>query len=222
LVEPADNSQKARKRRALLGAASRLFLDEGFDGTTMDMVAASAGVSKPTLYNHFPSKDRLFAAVVDETTVEVSSVMAAVAAALEEGADVAAALSDLARALLDALLQPDVVRLRRLVISTADRFPEVSSHWYDNGFGRVLGTLADCLARLTERGVLRTPDPLSAAQHFVGLVLWIPMNQVMFQVGARGLEAGRLQAQARSGVEAFLHGYSALQRGKTERARPDA
>lgn len=202
-----EESQAVRKRSVILEAAQRLFLDRGFDGTTMDHVTAAAGVSKPTLYNHFASKDALFAAVVDATTVEVGGVMKAMAATSAEGADIPVALEDLAMAFLDVLMQPDLIRLRRLVISTADRHPEISRHWYDAGFGRVLQALAEAFSQLDARGVLACDDTAAAAEHFAGLVLWIPMNQAMFRGGATKLTRSQATMMAKRAVTAFLVGY---------------
>jgi TetR/AcrR family transcriptional regulator of autoinduction and epiphytic fitness len=53
-----------RKRAAVIGAAIEEFLAAGFDATSMDRIAARAGVSKRTVYNHFPSKEALFAAIL--------------------------------------------------------------------------------------------------------------------------------------------------------------
>jgi TetR/AcrR family transcriptional repressor of mexJK operon len=72
------------------------------------------------------------------------------------------------------------LRLRRLVIANADRVPELGFTWFERGFGRVLATLATCFDRLAERQLLHLDDPLLAANHFSGLLLWIPVNQAMF------------------------------------------
>ena len=53
------------KRAAILNVAKRLFTTQGFDGTSMDAIAAAAGVSKLTVYSHFQDKERLFAAAVE-------------------------------------------------------------------------------------------------------------------------------------------------------------
>lgn len=54
-----------RKREAIVQAAIGEFREHGFNGTSMDRVAAAAEVSKRTVYNHFPSKDELFGAILD-------------------------------------------------------------------------------------------------------------------------------------------------------------
>ena len=69
LNEPSSCSRReARKRdrqEMILEVAQRYFLDHGYAGTTMSRIAAALGGSKGTLWSHFPSKDALFAAVLD-------------------------------------------------------------------------------------------------------------------------------------------------------------
>jgi TetR/AcrR family transcriptional repressor of mexJK operon len=97
--------------------------------------------------------------------------------------------------------------VRRLVIANADRFPELGRAWYQRGFERVLVTLAGCFQRLADRGLLQLDDPLLAAHHFVGQLLWIPMNQVMF-TGDNLLETeDDVRRYAHAAVRAFLAGY---------------
>jgi TetR/AcrR family transcriptional regulator of autoinduction and epiphytic fitness len=55
-----------RKREAIIQAAIAEFRDNGFKVTSMDNIAARAGVSKRTVYNHFPSKDELFAGILTQ------------------------------------------------------------------------------------------------------------------------------------------------------------
>jgi len=91
-----------------------------------------------------------------------------------------------------------VLQLRRLVIGEADRFPELSLTYWERGFERGLATVADGLRGLAERGLLRLDDAHVAAQHFAGLILWVPMNDVMFrgaaaQLARRGARAHRTQ-----------------------------
>jgi hypothetical protein len=90
-------------------------------------------------------------------------------------------LCALADGFLRGLLQPDVVRLRRLVIAEADRFPEIGRAWFDRGFNRALVILGEAMRRLADRGLLQgLADPALAAYQFAGLVMYQPMNQVMF------------------------------------------
>jgi TetR/AcrR family transcriptional regulator of autoinduction and epiphytic fitness len=63
---PEPSRLTDRKREAILQAAIEQFRAYGFEATSMDKIAASAEVSKRTVYNHFPSKDDLFAAILQE------------------------------------------------------------------------------------------------------------------------------------------------------------
>jgi TetR/AcrR family transcriptional regulator of autoinduction and epiphytic fitness len=63
-----------RKRQAIVDAAIGEFRSTGFESTSMDKIAASAGVSKRTVYNHFPSKDELFAQILHELWTSIASM----------------------------------------------------------------------------------------------------------------------------------------------------
>ena len=70
-METNSESRSDRKRKTLLLAATKVFLDKGYDCTSMDDVAAKAAVSKPTVYKYFSDKERLFAEIVRATTGEI-------------------------------------------------------------------------------------------------------------------------------------------------------
>src|SRR5882724_10711396 len=139
LMEAEGESRSARKRRTIVEAAASVFLEKGYDCTTMDDVATLAAVSKPTVYKYFSDKERLFAEVVRATTDEVDGLVRIVADTLADTRDVEKGLAELARRFMASLMQPQVLRLRRLVIANADRFPDVGRIWYEQGFERVLG-----------------------------------------------------------------------------------
>ncbi|MFC5418626.1 TetR/AcrR family transcriptional regulator [Bosea eneae] len=195
-----------RKRGAVLEAATSLFLAKGYDGTTMDEVAALAAVSKPTLYRYFADKERLYAAIVAATTDNIDGLLRLVAEELAASHDPREGLSRLAGKFLTTLMQPDLLRLRRLVIANAERFPEVGQGWFSGGFERVLETLSAAFQRYAAKGRLRIDDPLMAANHFAGLLLWIPLNRAMFS-GKCDSDPAELVRYAQAGVDAFLRGY---------------
>jgi TetR/AcrR family transcriptional repressor of mexJK operon len=207
-MESHDESRSARKRRAIVEAATTAFLSKGYLGTNMDEIAALAAVSKRTVYRHFVEKDRLFTEIVLATTDEMAGLVRQLADRLADSHDVSGDLGELARRFLAALMQPRVVQLRRLVIANVDRFPDLGRTWYERGFGRALATLAGSFQRLAERGLLRLDDPVLATHHFVGQLLWIPTNQVMF-TGENPLETeADLERYADAAVRAFLAGHS--------------
>jgi TetR/AcrR family transcriptional repressor of mexJK operon len=123
-------------------------------------------------------------------------------------------LRRLGASLLSALMQPDVLRLRRLVISCADRFPEIGSAWYAQGFEQVLTTLATKIGALTDSRHLAASDPLAAAEHFVGLLLWIPINRAMFTGIDAPLSSRDISRHSDAAVSAFLGAYGAPVSGR--------
>jgi TetR/AcrR family transcriptional regulator, mexJK operon transcriptional repressor len=211
-------TRSARKRRAIVEAATSAFLDKGYDGTTMDDVATRAAVSKPTVYSHFADKEQLFAEIVRTTADQVDDLVRLVAGTLFDPGDLENDLTELAYRLITALMQPPMLRLRRLVIANADRFPDVGRIWYQLGFERVLATLAACFQRLADHGLVRVDDPLLAANHFVGLLLWIPLNKAMFS-GDHRISKADLERYATAAVHAFLAGYGRSSR-TARRRRP--
>jgi TetR/AcrR family transcriptional regulator, mexJK operon transcriptional repressor len=210
-MEAPAESRSDRKRKALLLAATEIFLDKGYDGTSMDDVAAKAAVSKPTVYKYFSDKERLFAEIVRATSGEIDSLVRLVTETMVGQTSVESGLIVLARRFITSLMQPRVLRLRRLVIANADRFPELGRSWYEQGFERVLATLAVSFRGLADRGLLRMDDPRIAANHFVGLLLWIPINKAMFTGDHRSSPA-ELERSAVAAVHAFLAGYGSTSR----------
>ncbi|MGP3955237.1 TetR/AcrR family transcriptional regulator C-terminal domain-containing protein [Nonomuraea sp. 3N208] len=205
----AEEGRTARKRRAILNAATEVFLRHGYLGASMDEVAARAAVSKQTVYKQFEDKEHLFAEIILGTTVQlVEGLAQAYANTLDEAADVRQAFRDLARRLLDSLTQPDVLQLRRLVIAEADRFPDVSAAWFEGAFHPALVLLGESMTQLADRGMLRElPDPTLAAYQFAGLVMYKPMNQVMFAGTAARPAADELEHIADRAAEVFLAAY---------------
>lgn len=199
----------AQKRRAILNAATEVFLQHGYLGASMDEVAARAAVSKQTVYKQFEDKKHLFAEVILGPILQaVGRYEQAYADTLDGADDVRQALGDLARRYFDHLTQPGVIQLRRLVLAEADRFPDISGAWFERAFHRTLVLLGESLARLAGRGMLRElPDPTLAAYQFAGLIMYKPMNQMMFAGTHSAPSAEELERIADQAVEMFLAAY---------------
>jgi TetR/AcrR family transcriptional repressor of mexJK operon len=172
----------------------------------MDDIARLAEVSKQTVYKHFADKEKLFAEIVLATTGGVETMVDLVADIPADAASLDENLNRLARRFLGALTEPRVLSLRRLIIANADAFPELGAAWYEQGFERVLDTLAAAFGRLADAGLLRMEDPLLAAHHFAGLLLWIPVNKAMFTGSLQHTETD-LDHYAAAAVRAFLAAY---------------
>jgi TetR/AcrR family transcriptional repressor of mexJK operon len=208
-----------RKHQSMVDAARRLFLEQGYEGTSMEQIAVKAGVSKQTVYKHFADKQKLFSEIVLATTSQVDRIVGLIAGPMVETRDLKRDLTLLGRQFIAELMHPPVLRLRRLVIANADRMPDLGRTWYEQGFERVLGTLAATFAALSRRRLLSVEDPLIAAHHFVGLLLWIPVNRAMFTGNEEPYTKAALDRYADSAVRAFLAAYAAKGKAGTTSAR---
>ncbi|CRK59011.1 Transcriptional regulator, TetR family [Alloactinosynnema sp. L-07] len=209
-MDPQQGGRTASKRRAILSAATEVFLNNGYLGASMDEVAAKAAVSKQTVYKQFADKEHLFAEIILGTTLQVVEGFAtAFGSALDEATDVREGFRDLAHRFLDTLMEPRVLRLRRLVLAEADRFPQVSGAWFERGFHQSLVLLGESMQRLVDRGLLRPlSDPTLAAYHFAGLVMYKPMNQVMFAGTEAGPSVAEIDDLADRAADVFLAAYN--------------
>jgi TetR/AcrR family transcriptional regulator, mexJK operon transcriptional repressor len=198
-----------RKRRAILDAATELFLSEGFAGASMESIAARARVSKPTVYQHFADKQRLFAQIVRDTIDRFTEPFYDEIVNVTDGGDVQEHLRDLARRLLTAVMQPQLLRLRRLIIGEAGRFPELGRTFEERGPDRAIAALTATFERLAEKGTLRLDDPALAAAHFNWLVLSIPLNHAMITGDDRALTPRELRRYADGAVRLFLAAHLA-------------
>jgi TetR/AcrR family transcriptional regulator, mexJK operon transcriptional repressor len=118
------------KRDAILDAATRMFLAQGYSAVSMDAIALAAPVSKPTLYNYFPGKPALFAAVVASVCTRMT---AAVDTALKDDGDLRSDLRIIARAYVDIVYSPECLALYRVIIAELKNFPELGQLAYDSG-----------------------------------------------------------------------------------------
>jgi TetR/AcrR family transcriptional repressor of mexJK operon len=206
-----EERQSARKRRAIIEAATTAFLRDGYRGTSMDEVAAVAGVSKQTVYKHFANKERLFSEIVTSTVNEASNPVHQEVLDLQDTGDIDADLRDLARRQLALVMQPRIVQLRRLVIAEASRFPELGRSFYEQGPQRTIAALATTFERLAARGVLQLEDPLVAAAQFNWLIMSAPLNDAMLLGDEGPPDPADLDRWADAGVRTFLAAFGARQ-----------
>lgn len=154
--------RRSKKREAILQAARDLFLREGFPGTSMDAISAHAGVSKATVYAHFPSKHDLFSAVLsDVTTAYIRLSEEVLDAPLEEG------MRLIARRFLDMITKPEALTIFRTMINSGEEFPDMVETFRAAGPRPVIGAVANYFRVQSDRGRLSVPDPKLAATIFL-------------------------------------------------------
>ena len=172
----------------------------------MDEVALRAAASKVTVYKHFAHKQSLFEAVVSTAMADAEVSTRTLVERLGASEDLEQDLRRFARQHIVDVTRPELLRLRRMIIAEAHRFPELAHQWHRLGPERGHQSLAREIKALTARGALRVTDPLLAAQQLNYLIISVPVNEAMFldelRIGPR-----RLQRFADEAVRVFLAAY---------------
>jgi TetR/AcrR family transcriptional repressor of mexJK operon len=194
------------KSRAIIDAARRVFLTHGFVGGSVDAIAAAAGVSKQTIYNHYGDKDALFRAVVRASQPDVDTRVAAMEQTLSGSTDLAADLRLAGRRWVTEALDPGVASLRRLVIAEWDRHPWLLDEWRRAGRTQE-AALGRAIAHQQARGALEVPDPARAAHQLLLLTVTEALTRAVY--GARRLSGTEVADVVDSGVDMWLRAYQA-------------
>jgi TetR/AcrR family transcriptional repressor of mexJK operon len=198
----------ANKRQIIAKAATVVFLRDGYVAASMDEVAAVARVAKQTVYKHFGSKEQLFLAVIhDAINGVLDEFFAALADSFPGPEDLEGDLVRLGRILLTRILDPELMALRRLVISEVGRFPQLGKAWYESGPAALANALSHSLQQLAEHGQLTIDDPAAAASDFNWLVVSKPQNMVLFGV-VDAFTPTQIEAFVQSAVRVFLAAYT--------------
>lgn len=196
---PPCGDPAAARRKAFIDAARAGFFAKGYAGTTMSSIAARVGGSKTTLWSYFPSKEDLFAAVVDDI---VGQYGAALQVDLPRDGDVVTVLRGFATVLMSTLLSDPILSLYQLVVGESRRFPHLAQTFYDRAPRRGKERLALWMADKMERGELRRGDPMQAVYHFAGLC-----QSGLYQHAVLGLPEGRdgdrLEADIDAAIDTF-------------------
>lgn len=155
------------KHEAILKAATRLFLKNGYTNTSMDAIADAACVTKQTVYSHYKNKDTLFSHML-----AMLSEKYAPPAALGTGANkpVEELLYEIGHAFLAMLTSYEGMATTRLVISEVQSHPKLAQRYYEDGTLRTISMLAQFLDTQNKRGKLAIADTESAASYFFAML----------------------------------------------------
>jgi TetR/AcrR family transcriptional repressor of mexJK operon len=150
-------------RQRLLDAACEAFREEGYQ-VSIDRIAARAQVARQTVYNHFPSKEALFAEVVRHA---IQSVLVT----LDRDGDVRATLLGFSEAYRAKILSSDGIAIFRTLTAEAPRFPALAKQFFRQGPLTTRKRLAEYLARAMEEGRLKRDDPDFAAEMLTAMLV---------------------------------------------------
>jgi TetR/AcrR family transcriptional repressor of mexJK operon len=155
------------KRAAILEAAKTLFLRHGYDGSSMDAIAAEAGVSKLTVYSHFTDKETLFSfAVQSKCQQQVPEMLFELA----DGAPIEGVLLNIGRSFHQLINSAESIELHRVLITRGAQSAKLSQMFFDAGPQRLLNEMEQLLIKANATGQLKIAKPLNAADQFFSLV----------------------------------------------------
>ncbi|ROM52525.1 TetR family transcriptional regulator [Pseudomonas poae] len=191
-----------RKREAIIAAAIAEFRANGFEVTSMDKIAATAGVSKRTVYNHFPSKEELFAEILHQ-------LWASTAAQLDVVYTGDRPLRDQLRGLLEAKMKmmsdANFLDLARVAIAATIHSPERAQDMVNRLSQREEG-FTQWVRAARDDGRLSCSDPAFAAHQIQSLLkafaFWPQIT-----LGQPTLDAAAQADVIDSAIDLFLAGY---------------
>ncbi|MCU0902953.1 MAG: TetR/AcrR family transcriptional regulator [Tabrizicola sp.] len=198
---PRRQQNRLHRERAILDAALTVFAAQGYSGTTMDAVAAEAGVTKPTLYSYFPSKEQLFQAMMLDKRDVMLDVFRHPTGCM------VADLHGFAWAYADTVMRPEMLSLARLIIGEVSRFPDIGRAYQASGPDRLLRGIMRYLDSQRAAGRLAFEDAELAAQDLWGLILSAPRTEALYMPD-RIPDRDRLARYVANGLRVFLKAYS--------------
>ena len=194
-------AEATRLDNDLREAALRLFLDRGYDGTSMEAIAQAAGTTKVTVYTRFQSKEELFSSVLwwalqrgDWPQAEPDP---------ENLDDLNGALWSIAQAAIKRALDPAMVKLSRIAATHALRFPDIARRTLLAGVSSRYQLVVELLKRHAAKGTIVADDPGILAEHFLAMVSGAPARLALFNI-ARANPAQ--QHRLRVAVDLFVRG----------------
>jgi TetR/AcrR family transcriptional repressor of mexJK operon len=155
------------KRAAILDVAKRLFTTHGFEGTSMDAIAAAAGVSKLTVYSHFQDKERLFTAAVAcvcQEQMPPELFMADLKGPIRKQ------LLTIARAFFALVTSDEALSVHRTIVANARQSPKLAQLFWEAGPKRTQEAFESFLRQEVEAGKLDIPDLHRASSQFFCLL----------------------------------------------------
>ncbi|WP_199192679.1 TetR/AcrR family transcriptional regulator [Allosphingosinicella deserti] len=196
-------ARRQEREKAILEVARDSFLKEGYAATSMSAIASELGGSKTTLWSYFPSKEALFAAVLE---AEIGRFRDELIATLAPSGQVEDTLRRFSTALLGKITHPHSIRLHRIIAGEVERFPEIGRIFYERAPKQTQKRLAGYLGDAMERGQLRSTDPMLAAQQLVALLQaqLYPRRLWGVETGTQGSIADEVEAA----LDTFLRAYA--------------
>jgi TetR/AcrR family transcriptional regulator, mexJK operon transcriptional repressor len=185
----------------IVDVATRLFLESSFEAVSVDLIAATARISKQTFYARFASKEVLFAAVIRKGS---SDLLAPAVTESSRDGQIEATLIKIGLELMKRALAPAAVALDRLVSSEAHQFPQIALAYYENTL-HARGLMADVFSNCMRDGQIRSMDAGVLAEQFMFAVVDGPVRAIVLS-GKIAKADKNLRERVASAVGLFLDG----------------
>jgi AcrR family transcriptional regulator len=160
---PPVGEEDSAKRRQILDGARKVFMDLGFDGSSMGEIARAAGVSKGTLYVYFADKCALFESIVEHEKLEQGKAVFNLA----PERDAVTTLNEFGRAYIGLLCRPGGGSAIRTVMSIAERMPDVGRRFYEAVLAHSIRQVGAYLDARVQAAELKIDDTELAAAQFM-------------------------------------------------------
>lgn len=196
---------RAETRRVeILQIALLLFGENGFDGTSMDMIAKKCGFSKALLYQYYDSKESLYSAVMKETPFHYNflSIQPEI-----EKEDLLSAIKKIGLAYLSIFKTPERLAFTRAIIADSNKHPDVGPIYHKNGIGYVSNCVTNCLEKAKDQ-LLPDIDLALAAKTYVGSLFGLAV-QYRVVVGVERTYSD--EEIVNTSAEIFIRGISRVQ-----------
>ena len=180
-LAPACTSRGDLRREAIVRAATELFLERGYGGTSIAAVNQRAGGSRTAIYQYFGSKEALFGAIIAQKCGEIVQILAEPHFASLPPHE---ALTRFGLRMAELVLAPEGIALMRVVIADSARFPELARIFHQAGPTAGRARLAAYLAEQQARGTLRIADAHASARLFADMILGTFQTEALLGIGA--------------------------------------
>lgn len=171
--------KRGRKYDQVVAGARKVFLAQGFEGASVDLIAREAGVSKATLYSYFPDKRILFVEVAKQECAAQADRALQVDAT---DVPVRQMLTGMAYKMMEFLTSDFAQRIFRICVAESDRFPELGQEFYASGPKLLEDRLTEYFQHACARGELKIEDVSLAAMQFQELMKSEIFVQMVFNI----------------------------------------
>jgi AcrR family transcriptional regulator len=189
------------RRQHLITTALELFASQGYEGTTTREIAHECGVTEAIIFRHFPTKESLYWAVIEEQ-INVRGSGPRLRRMLSADIDELTRFTRIAEDILRRNSEDS--KFFRLLLFSALENHELSEHFFQTRVSERFETLADYIRSGIRKGIFRSVDPLLAARGFFGMVVYHFLIQDIF--GGKKARDFDVEEVSRSLAEIWLAG----------------